>query len=348
MSRCMMGDHDFEQPGDQAMTFQQMTGMRALPTAGQFLWCLAVICSLTLGSITTFGAEGEVVAQQEGDQIAITIDGQPFTTLHLGKDLKKPYFWPLRAADGAILTRPIEPGEKEHPHHKGLWISIDEVNHSKHWMEREPIVNRGATIEKGAGEKVVIRLENEWLNGDGQAQLRETTRWTITANRLIAAEIVLEPLVDDVTMGDTKEGFFAVRIAQTMRELQGGKILTANGKTKTKEAWGQPAQWIDYSGKVNEKTYGVTILDDAANFRPGRYHVRDYGLFTVSPFGEGSYQNDMTLQRPVVLAAKGATQTVKLRYGLWVHSGVPSAEEIQKVYEGFLTEGRPENPKKAG
>lgn len=92
----------------------------------------------------------------------------------------------------------------------------------------------------------------------------------------------------------------------------------------------------------------MTILDDSANFRPGRYHVRDYGLFTVSPFGEGSYQNDMTLARPVVLAARGASQTVKLRYGLWVHTGIPSAEEIQKVYEGFVTEGRPENLKKAG
>lgn len=214
------------------MTFQQMTGKRALPTAGQFLWCMAVICSLTLGSTTTFGADGGVVAQQEGDQIAITIDGQPFTTLHLGKDLKKPYFWPLMAADGAILTRPIEPGEKEHPHHKGLWISIDEVNHGKHWMEREPIVNRGATIEKAAGDKVVIRLENEWLNGEGQAQLRETTRWTITTNRLIAAEILLEPLVDDVVMGDTKEGFLQFELLRQCGNCRAEKFSLPTGRQR--------------------------------------------------------------------------------------------------------------------
>lgn len=303
-------------------------------------WILSFMC-LTGSLLPQMSqAADAVVATQIGTRIDITIDGQPFTTLHLAPEQKKPYFWPILAADGAVLTRPIVPGEKEHPHHKGLWISIDEVNHSRHWMEREAIINREATILQKAGDEVRIQLENEWLNAEGVAQLQETTLWTIGKDRLIKADIHLKPIAPSVTFADTKEGFFGLRIAQSMRELQGGKILTSNGAKTTKEGWGKPAAWIDYTGPVDGKLYGVTIFDDAANFRPSRYHVRDYGLFTVSPFGEGSYQNDATKAAPVTLEPAGPHPDLKLRYGLWIHEGAKTAPEIQAQFESFGQQGK--------
>lgn len=314
----------FSLPGSLCSGRLQLVGPTTLVAAVAFVASPAVMAAESIQAAT------------QGETIAITIDGKPFTTLNLRADQKKPYFWPLLAEDGAVLTRVIDPKEKEHPHHRGLWLSVDEVNHAKHWVEREKIANRKATIVKASGNEVQILLENEWLDNKETPVLKESTLWTLTKDRLITADITLTPLVEDVTIGDTKEGFFAVRIAQTMREDQGGKLLTAHGEAKAKDAWGKTPPWIDYSGKVGDNIYGITLFDSPNNFRPSRYHVRDYGLFAISPFGEAAYQERASSGLSVNLHKSSFNKELKLRYGVWIHNGTVSMDEIEKVYDQFL------------
>ena len=85
----------------------------------------AVVLSLLLGR---FGwAEPVVKLEPLTDAVLVRIDGQEFTTLRTAKTQPKPYFFPVRAADGISIVRPLEKPE-DHPHHKGAWCSIDEVN----------------------------------------------------------------------------------------------------------------------------------------------------------------------------------------------------------------------------
>lgn len=154
------------------------------------------------------------------------------------------------------------------------------------------------------------------------------------SSRLIAYDITLTPAVDRVTFEDTKEGWLGIRVATTMREKVGGIVVNAEGKQATKECWGQPSKWVDYSGPVDGQIHGVTIMDHPSNFRSSRYHVRDYGLFSVSPFGEGAYQNDKEKARPVTLE-KGQPP-LRVRYGMYVHNGDAVAGKVTEAYEQFL------------
>jgi hypothetical protein len=76
------------------------------------------------------------------EDVAVNIDGKPFTIFHYGTEAWKPFLAPLRSASGKIVTRrfPMEtvPDEsRDHLHHRGLWFSYDDVNGVKFW-ENDP------------------------------------------------------------------------------------------------------------------------------------------------------------------------------------------------------------------
>jgi len=122
-------------------------------------------------------------------------------------------------------------------------------------------------------------------------------------------------------------------MVDALREVDTGKVLNSDGKKGTAECWGQQAAWVDYTGQIDGKKYGVAIFDHPENFRPSRYHVRNYGLFSVSPFGEKAYTRGEHPASPLKLA-KGAT--ARLRYGMYLHDGGPDAAQVQKTFEEFV------------
>ena len=276
-------------------------------------------------------AEAPVTFKQIDSRLAVLIGGKEFTTLNYGPELPKPYLSPVHAPDGTIITRAIgDPMDKDHPHHKGIWCSVDEVNKIRFWAEAGKILN--VSVGAVEGNPAQIKLKNHWLGPDELPLLIETTTISIFPSRLIAYDVTFTA-ADKVEFEDTKEGLFGIRVATTMREKVGGVVVNAEGKNGTKECWGQLSKWVDYSGPVDGKIYGVTIMDHPANFRPSRYHVRDYGLFSISPFGEGAYQNDKSKAQTVTL---DAGKQLRLQYGLYVHSGDATAGKVTEAYEQFL------------
>ena len=278
-------------------------------------------------------ADDVVTFEPHADGISVKIRGDEFTVFHHGPSLPKPYFWPVRGSGGAILTRPVEPGEKDHPHHRGIWLAVDEVNEIKFWAERGQITTR--KVESKAGNPGTITVTNEWLRPDGVVVLNEQTTISIDADRLMSFDIVIAPPTGKTArFDDTKEGFFGIRIAQSMREKEGGIVVNSEGKKTTQECWGQHARWVDYTGKVDGKDYGVALMDHPGNFRPSRYHVRDYGLFSMSPFGEGAYQNDIGKARPVTLDE--SMPSLRIRYGLYVHNGDSVEGHVTEAFDRFI------------
>ncbi len=293
---------------------------------------LIALQSLIVNNLTAIGAD-HVTVEPLSNAIVVRIHGAEFTVLHHGDLFPKPYFWPVRASDRAILTRPIDPNEKDHPHHRGIWVGVDEVNQIKFWGEHGKIATREITSK--SGDPATIELKNEWVGPDELLVLMDRTKISIFPNRMIAYDIKLTvPKGHRAQFDDTKEGFFAIRIAQSMRESEGGVVVNSEGLKTTQGCWGLPAKWVDYSGKVGSNHYGVTVMDHPENFRPSRFHVRDYGLFAVSPFGEGAYQNDPGQSKPVVL--DDATPSLRLRYGIYVHDGNASEENLTKAYAQFV------------
>ncbi|MFN5530315.1 MAG: DUF6807 family protein, partial [Planctomycetaceae bacterium] len=104
--------------------------------------------------------------------VTVTIQGMEFTTLRTAASQPKPFFHPVRAADGISVVRPLENPE-DHPHHKGVWCSIDEVNGIKFWAEKGKIVNKSVDLVKPEGNPARLKMVNHWLGNEGQPLLEE-------------------------------------------------------------------------------------------------------------------------------------------------------------------------------
>ena len=70
-----------------------------------------------------------------------------------------------------------------------------------------------------------------------------------------------------------------------------GRIVNSLGK-EDKEAWGQPASWVDYHAEHDGDTLGIAILNHPTSYRfPTYWHVRTYGLFAANVFGLHNFKN---------------------------------------------------------
>ncbi len=204
---------------------------------------------------------------------------------------------------GSVVTRVIQLSPKkdldrkhplyyDHPHHKGIWNTIDEVNGIKFWNEDATVRNISVTIDQAQGESAQLTMVNHWLSPDGSPLVKETTKLRFMADHSLVADIDFAAVDKAVTFGDTKEGLFAIRLPNSMREnAGGGPVANADGLTSTMNCWGKTSPWVDYAGPVGHRKLAVTLMDWSGAFRKSRYHVRDYGLFSINPFGPKSYTN---------------------------------------------------------
>lgn len=311
--------------------------------------CLGFL--LTAGSVpATAHAEDQVELHQEDGQLRIVIAGQEpdeFAVLNYSTTLPKPYFDPVRGPGGEVMTE-VRPSD--HTHHQGVWISLDEVNHTNFWGSalqkkaqldegEDPaskIENQSLEILTEKGNPAVFRLTNHWIGPESKPILKEQSTFSVYPNRLMSVEIVLTALDTAVQMQDTKEGLFAIRVAASMKASGDGKIVNSDGAQGEKDAWGRTADWVDYHGPVDGNTVGVALFDDPSNFRRSRYHVRNYGLFSVSPFGESAYTGG---QQPKSTQTLQPGQSLRLRYGMYVHAGDHEEGTVAQAYEQFLNAG---------
>ena len=293
---------------------------------------LVFATSMLAGVEFTWADPESVELQKKDAAVEIRIDGKEFTVLRLDKSQAKPFFHPVRAADGVVVCRQLENPE-DHPHHKGIWCSIDEVNGIKFWAEKGKIENYSVELLTPAGNPAKFKLVNHWLGEDGKPVVVETVAVSIFGNRLIAYDTRFTAGEKPVTFEDTKEGLFGIRVANSMRGKVGGHIVNAEGGYGESQCWGQESKWVDYFGIVDGKTYGVTLIDHPRNFRRSRFHVRDYGLFTASPFGQRAYTNDKLPADPLHLEPG---QSIRLRYGLYVHEGDTEQGNAPATYEFYV------------
>jgi hypothetical protein len=139
------------------------------------------------------------------------------------------------------------------------------------------------------------------------------------------------PKDGEVTLGRTPFGPFGVRMAKPVGVNDGGgRILNSAGQRNEAEAFRKPARWVDYSGPITrEENGGVTLMDHPANPRhPAPFNVRDNGWMGPA----------LTLEEPMTIKHG---EPVRLRYGLWVHAGVPDGEGLDRQWQAFAAEDLP-------
>ncbi len=297
--------------------------------------------------LTYFAAAAALSAQVRftPSAIDIRVDGKPFTTFHYGEEANKPYLWPLRSASGKEVTRrypqQIFPGEStDHLHHRGLWFSYDDVNGVKFW-ENDPsytkpnigrIVVRSATWKDGAKDGTLL-ANMDWRGPDGKTLLvedRDMIFYSDPKLRIIDFIIRLTA-AEDITFGDTKEGAFAIRLADSFTAKKGAKMVDANGRTGMKEIWGKRSNWVDYTADVDGEQLGVAIFDNPQNPRhPTYWHARDYGLFALNPFGQHAF--DPSKEESHWKLPSG--QSLVFRWRVVIH---PADANIAGLYEQYAS-----------
>jgi hypothetical protein len=287
----------------------------------------------------------QITPGKEADTLVVSIDGVEFTTYHYGKELKKPFLWPV-LSDGVGVTRdyPMGPVEKkaDHPHHRSMWTSYGNVNGADCWAEGEKSgYQRVEEVTHGSGDAYGwIHSKDTWTTVDGKPVVAEEREYRFYASspqaRIFDETVTFTAAHGDALFKDTKEGgIFALRIRDVMNEENGGTITLSEGRTGQLNCWGKKSPWCDYSGTVPDKgVHGVTVMDNPANLRyPTNWHVRGYGLLGANPFGLNDFTNkaengDWTLK-------SGEKQTFK--YRIYVHTGDMKESKVEDRYADYIT-----------
>jgi hypothetical protein len=228
---------------------------------------------------------------------------------------------------------------QDHPHHRSLWFTQDEVNGVNFWGEGGGCgrqVHQAFEALEGGPVFGLIRTRNDWVKPDGARVLEDTREvrvYRVADGRLFDFDVTLRATDGPVEFGDTKEGTFGLRLVPTMQLTGGGgHIENARGQ-KDGDTWGKPAEWCDYYGPVEGEVVGVAILNHPTSFRhPTYWHVRDYGLFAANPFGLRHFIGDKTGQGKYTLAQGEA---ITFRYRVFLHRGDTASAHVADVYAAY-------------
>jgi hypothetical protein len=234
------------------------------------------------------------------------------------------------------MGHPHDP--QSHSHHNSVWISHFDVNGTDFWGDRGKGKIRHERIVEfaDANEQAYLIAENEWVTDDGNVLLLETRK--VTALALPDAEwlltIDLEFKAGDgaVTLGKTPFGMIGVRMAKTIGVNNGGgTIRSSDGAVNEKEILWKQARWVDYSGAIaDKKLEGITLFDHPNNPNfPAYFHVRDDGWMGASLTFDGP--REIHPDKPL-----------RLRYGLYIHSGMRSHDAIEARWKQFTRANAPE------
>ena len=266
---------------------------------------------------------------QPYDQVSFQRDGREILRYHFAPTLARPFLFPVIGPSGRELTRMGHPGDPDgHSHHNSIWISFNKVNGADFWSDRSGariVHQRVEHLEDGDTRALVI-TQAEWRDKTGKALLRERRHtivdllpegeWLLTLDLALTGNAVFE-----------FDGFgpIGVRVAKSIStHFGGGEIRNSEGGVNEAAIFLKRARWADYSGQVAAGVVeGLTLFDHPKNpSHPSHFHVREDGWMGAMLTREGAVA--VTPEKPL-----------RLRYGLYVHSGKPSASTLDAQWKRF-------------
>lgn len=267
-------------------------------------------------------------------EVSIYDEDKFVTQYYIGTDIPKPYLGPLRELYGSDITR-LDFETKEHPHHRGVWVSHGEVNGVDTWNEpagRHGFIKNLEIKDIYDGDCFAgFTAKNLWTDFSGKPLCEEETTYTFYAGcpelTLFDMSITLVASYGDVTLGATKEaGPLAVRMAESIKVMETGTMVNGAGGVNEKEIWMKRAPWVDYYGKASGKVCGIAILDNPENDAyPAWWHARDYGLMAPNNFHVGGER----------VISQGESMTWK--YRIAAHNGDTKQAGIEGLFVDYIS-----------
>lgn len=330
-----------------------MHAMPSISLLGQSLWvrCLLGLTAIVCSRSTVQGQSPKGWSVKAESASAVVLQGETQVARFGNADGPKPILWPLIGPGHWLATRqwPMSDGtageKQDHPHHRSLWMTHGAVNGVDFWSESPGHGSIGTTSlstkQDPQGAWCQIDSTHDWLAPSGKRVLTETRTMRFSGGDLATViDLDIRLLASDgpVEFGDTKEGSFGIRVAEWMKvdAKLGGKITSSRGKIDG-DAWGLPAEWVDYTGDHQGERVGIAILCHPSGYRaPGRWHVRTYGLFAHNPFGRKDFPEVEGESREGG-ATLPAGETMLLAYRVILHRGEASLSLLPKWYEDYAS-----------
>jgi hypothetical protein len=309
-----------------------------------------------------FPAREAVELLRKGDRVDVLMAGRPFTTYFFTADVAKPYFQPLRSAQGTILTRDFPVGNTvppEHlkdrslePHQRPMFFGHGNIDGIDFWGEAVfPLYSDdtvfGRTVFKkleevrGGADSGVLQANFELTGPRGRVVADEIQSFVFRGdpnNRWVDCEITLVANHgSDVTLGDTKEGTFGIRLAKELNSPP-GRMVNSAGAEGEKGIWGKRADWVDVDGTVGGEDLGIAVFDSPTSFRhPTYWHVRAYGLLAANPFGWREFYNDPQKDGSWTIQQ---SKRLKFRYRVFIHHGDYRQAKVANAYQAYAAHER--------
>jgi hypothetical protein len=332
---------------------------------------------LLLNGQSSGSNEVRLVRVDDKHKVDVFINGSLFTSYQYPGNIEKPFLFPVYSPDGSVITRgyPIDPrkGERvDHPHHIGIWFNYGNVNGLDFWNNSSAvpadkkdsyghIVN--LKIEKTVnGNKGILEVLSEWDDNKGNAVLNEKTKYIFSGDRnsrTIDHISVLTAANGPVTIGDSKEGMFAIRVdrafemptdeplvftdekgnSTTVKAIDNTGVngmYTSSTGLKGDGVWGTRNEWVILRGVKNNVVITMGIFDNPRNPGfPAYAHARGYGLFALNNFGQNSY--DPKQEKKSFILEKGKSVTLYHRF--YVQSGSElTVDKANKIFKEFSEE----------
>ena len=339
---------------------------------------LAFLASGMIINAQTSKAKGvKLVRVDNKHKVDVFINGNLFTSYQYPENIEKPFLFPVYAPDGSVITRgyPIEPrkGERvDHPHHIGIWFNHGNVNGLDFWNNSSAIaaekkdayghIVHQKIVKAESGRKGTLEVIMNWDDNKGNTLLTENTRYIFSGDktsRTIDHISTLTAVNGPVTIGESKEGMFAIRVDRAFEMPSNESLIFTDdkGNPTTVEAtdnngvtgmyasskglkgdsvWGTRNDWVLLSGIKNNVLITMGIFDNPKNpGYPAYAHARGYGLFSMNNFGQNSY--DSKQEKRSYKIEKG--QSVTLYYRFYIQSGSKlTTEDANKIFKEFSKE----------
>jgi len=288
------------------------------------------------------------LVRESEQKIDVMVEGIAVASYCWPENVYKPVIYPVRTLNGTEITRgfPLKPREGErndHIHQVGMWLNYGNVNGFDFWgngstgkkSENGGVVKHIGIdkIRDGEGEGI-LAISASWQDPDGRELLGEKTEYHFIVkdkNLIIDRITTLSATGQDVSMEDTKEGMFAIRMARQLELPSSDKafLLDKSGNQGTEQAlenrgvtgnyfssegvsgeavWGTRARWMHLSGKIGNEKISVVICDHPGNpGYPTYWHARGYGLFAANPIGGKDFTDGRERVNFSIAAGKSAT-----------------------------------------
>lgn len=276
------------------------------------------------------------------DRLTITWGEQPVAE-YVFRDprILRPHWANLHAPGGVRVTRNHPPlaGVDPTDHdtmHPGLWLAFGDLNGQDFWRNQARIEHlRFLESPRVDGGEVTFSAENGLVSANGARLGTQRSHFVITSlpqGFLLIWQADFLPGDEPLVFGDQEEMGLGVRVATKLTEKNGGLIVTSTGARTAQATWGHSFAWCDYSGDLEGRRAGVTLMPDPENFRPSWFHNRDYGLMVANPFGRKA-MNQGEPSRVVIQPG----DRLRLRFGVYLHVAAPDQDaDLIGAYRRFI------------